>query len=155
MDDDVTIEDEIDSNDRILSESENKLDSTKWSFLYQIFIQQWTILLFILILTIIWVYFKRNRRENTNLSDDSFNRYEHMERIRQRQQKEYEEQAIRRAEEKKAKIEALKSTTDEKSSRLKYRSNDHNPLTGQSTRSEGGSCSWRPSSKRGPGGAGG
>jgi hypothetical protein len=45
-------------------------------------------------------------------------------------------------------MEALKASTNENSSRLKYRSNDHNPLTGQSTKGTNDSCSWRPSSSR-------
>lgn len=47
------------------------------------------------------------------------------------------------------KLEKLKeTTTTEKPKPLKYRSNDHNPLTGQSTSGKSDSCSWRPSSSR-------
>jgi hypothetical protein len=49
-------------------------------------------------------------------------------------------------------MELLKSSVDEKSNRLKYRSDDYNPLTGQSNRDQGDSCSWRPSSRRKPAG---
>jgi hypothetical protein len=49
-------------------------------------------------------------------------------------------------------MELLKSIRNEKENRLKYRSNDHNPLTGQSNRGESDSCSWKSSSKRKPAG---
>ena len=45
-------------------------------------------------------------------------------------------------------MEEMKCSTDEKADRLKYRSNDHNPLTGQSSRGSGDSCSYRPSGRR-------
>jgi hypothetical protein len=46
-------------------------------------------------------------------------------------------------------MEALKmNSTEEKAKPMKYRSNDHNPLTGQSTSGSSNSCSWKPSSKR-------
>ncbi|CAF4949583.1 unnamed protein product, partial [Rotaria sp. Silwood1] len=83
---------------------------------------------------------------------DRFNRYDDMERIRQKQQKAYEEQALRCAQQKKAKIESAKTSADENSSRTKYRSSDYNPLTGQSNRGSSDSCSGRPSSRRKPAG---
>jgi hypothetical protein len=50
-------------------------------------------------------------------------------------------------------MESCKPTTDEKPNPSKYRPDDYNPLTGQSNRGSGDSCSWRPSSrKRGTGG---
>jgi hypothetical protein len=49
-------------------------------------------------------------------------------------------------------MELLKSNTDEKPSRLKYRSDDHNPLTGQSNRGSDGSTSWRSSCRKRPAG---
>ncbi|CAF3459871.1 unnamed protein product [Rotaria sp. Silwood1] len=82
---------------------------------------------------------------------DRFNRYDDMERIRQKQQKAYEEQALRCAQQKK-KIESAKTSADENSSRTKYRSSDYNPLTGQSNRGSSDSCSGRPSSRRKPAG---
>lgn len=45
-------------------------------------------------------------------------------------------------------MELLKNHIDEKNKPMKYRSNDHNPLTGQSNNGTNNSCSWRPSSSR-------
>ena len=48
-------------------------------------------------------------------------------------------------------MESLKSTSNDSAKPLKYRSADHNPLTGQSYSGSNNSCSWRPSSsRRGP-----
>jgi hypothetical protein len=52
-------------------------------------------------------------------------------------------------------MENLKMNSDVQSKPLKYRSNDHNPLTGQSNNESSNSCSWRSSSKRKGPGAGG
>jgi hypothetical protein len=40
------------------------------------------------------------------------------------------------------------SKTNATASRSQYRLSEHNPLTGQSMRGDGGSCSWRPSAGR-------
>ncbi|CAF1674326.1 unnamed protein product, partial [Adineta ricciae] len=109
---------------------------------------QWIIFVVLLIAIVIY-YKKRNSpRENRLSTEQTINQYEQMEKVRQQQQKRYEQEAQRRLAEKQAKLEAMKSTTDENPTRLKYRSSDHNPLTGQSNRSNGDSCAWRPSSSR-------
>ncbi|CAF3437993.1 unnamed protein product [Rotaria sp. Silwood1] len=95
--------------------------------------------------------FSKNLKIDLIRIDDRFNRYDDMERIRQKQQKAYEEQALRCAQQKK-KIESAKTSADENSSRTKYRSSDYNPLTGQSNRGSSDSCSGRPSSRRKPAG---
>ena len=93
-----------------------------------------------------------------------------MERIRRRQQEAYEEEARRRLEKKQAvsnsndlfvdhffvfvvqQLEAAKASANDNATRTKFRSSDHNPMTGQSSRSDGGSCAWRPSGRRKPAG---
>jgi len=159
--DDVTIEDEVEFEHDLSSSPKTETSVFQWSSIFQIITQQWTIFLLLSIGVAIFLYINEQRKRNKSVAIDrdhlngetnsvhKVDRYEAMEFARQRQQKAYEEQARLQAERKKAKLEALKTTTtDENPSRLKYRSNDYNPLTGQSNRGSGDSCSWRPSSSR-------
>ncbi|UJR38630.1 hypothetical protein I4U23_031295 [Adineta vaga] len=139
--DDITIEDEFDSDEQILSQSEEKTNFLLVNY-------QWIIVFSFFVLVVIYFLKRRTpRRENRISRDETINRYEQMEQIRERQQKQYEQESLRRLEEKQKKIEASKTMNDKP---LKYRSNDHNPLTGQSNNSKNDSCSWRPSSRRRP-----
>ncbi|CAF4624595.1 unnamed protein product [Rotaria socialis] len=159
--DDVTIEDDLELSQDLSSQTKSQHNFLKSFSIVEILTQPWTILLLLSMVVVVFIYVKRNQRRNRNLlgardyirhdnsgENLSHNQYDDMERIRQKQQKAYEEQALRHLEQKKIKMENMKPRTDETSSRLKYRSNDHNPLTGQSNRGSGDSCSWRPSSSR-------
>ncbi|CAF0806209.1 unnamed protein product [Rotaria sordida] len=166
--DDVTIEDEFELNEDKPFGSKSEFPLRKSFSIFQILSQPWIIFILLSIALLIFIYINRNRRRNRNLivdyehiqhetnkqklKNDQFNQYDDMERIRQKQQKAYEEQALRHAEQKKAKIESSKPSIDENPNRSKYRSSDHNPLTGQSNRGSSDSCSWRPSSRQKPGG---
>ncbi|CAF3287287.1 unnamed protein product [Rotaria sp. Silwood2] len=166
--DDVTIEDEFDLDEDKLSRSQSEFPLRKSFFIFQILSQPWIVFILLSIIILVIIYINRRRRQYRYLtvdpnhmqqetheqkrSDDRLNRYDEMERIRQKQQKAYEEQALHFVQQKKAKIESSKSPIDENPNRSKYRSNDHNPLTGQSNRGSGDSCSRRPSSRRKPAG---
>ncbi|CAF1091560.1 unnamed protein product [Rotaria magnacalcarata] len=159
--DDVTIEDDLELNQDLSSQTKSQHHSLTSFSIFEILSQPWAIVLVLSMVVVVFIYVKRNQQRYRNLlgtsdyvrsenngENLSHNQYDDMERIRQRQQKAYEEQALRHLEQKKAKMENMKPVTNETSSRLKYRPNDHNPLTGQSNRGSGDSCSWRPSSSR-------
>jgi flagellar biosynthesis/type III secretory pathway M-ring protein FliF/YscJ len=122
--DDVTIEDEWDSNEQTMSPKEST--SSFLSFLSQLS-QSWQVLVFCICLTIGWFIARKRRQQQqqqtgrqvsgnssgeiyTNDSDvlsfvfaaDEIDRNEQMERTRQRQQKQYEEQSRRYLEAKQA-----------------------------------------------------